>query len=79
MGYLTVITIHNDNLEVLRKDPNFGKNLVEAIHSSFKKEGVLVPSAAGNVSCIGATIITQFHTSEDAMLHFKSGRVLGLG
>jgi len=77
MGFNTAVVIHNDALHDIAKDPDFGKNLAEAVSMLSGRGGrVNVPSGS---QCNAATVIATTHSSDCVVVAVGGnyGNVLG--
>ena len=68
MGFNTTVLILNDALGDIENDPNFGKNLVQAIqeHYNGRTGSTMGVSAGHHANC--AKVISQFHADNTAIL-----------
>ncbi len=76
MGWNTTVIVLNDAIDMIRDDPNFGKNLYYAILNSVRGEQVDVPAYSyrpGELTPRGvhvnaATVIEQHHADDTAIV-----------
>lgn len=76
MGFNTTVVVLNDALDQIAKDPEFGKNLVDAIMRR-RRDGEYVTVPAGN-HCNAAEVIETHHADYDVLVRIggNTGRVV---
>jgi hypothetical protein len=67
MGHNTSVIVLNDALDQIAKDPEFGKNLADAISQLSARRGERVDVHAGN-HCNAASVIETHHADQSALL-----------
>jgi len=76
MGYNTTVVIYNDCLDMIRDDPDFGKNLVNAIlktgcYNKPSSLGARGKSCSGNVG-----VVVESHHADETV-HVAVGQNYG--
>ena len=84
MGHNTSVIILNDAFHAIEDDPEFGKNLVDAIrchigHCSVRHTDVEARSKKGGIHCNAASVIESHHADQTSVVAFggNCGQVLG--
>jgi len=79
MGYNVTIVVHSDSLGTIAQDPEFGKNLVEAIGQlNVSEPGKVIDVPCLN-HCNAAEVIEQHHADQTVVVAVggNTGTVLG--
>jgi hypothetical protein len=72
MGYNTSVIVLNDAMDFIKEDPDFGKNLVDAIQRVRHGEtiDIAVRSSRGGVHCNAVTVIETHHADNTSVVTF---------
>lgn len=77
MGYNTTVVVMNDALDVIKNDPEFGKNLYYAVLETQQGKQVDVPAHSyrdgekRGVFCNAATVISSQHADDPQVVVVK--------
>jgi hypothetical protein len=77
MGYNTTVLIINDALDSIRTDPNFGKNLADAVCKVGALGGKIDVSAGNHYNA--ATVIESHHADRNVLVEIggNTGEIVG--
>lgn len=69
MGFNTTVVVHNDALHSIANDPEFGKNLADAINSlGYRDDKIKSVSASGEfMTCCNAVEVIETHHADSVV------------
>lgn len=78
MGFNTTVVVHNDSLDTIAKDPDFGKNLAQAIQAIELYKGKVIDVPSQN-HCNAAEVLECHHADQIVAVAVgaNAGHVLG--
>jgi hypothetical protein len=74
MGYNTCLNVANDALHEIENDPEFGRNVANAVRSqisSSKPLDIAASSSAGGIFANAAAVVGQAHADEPVLYFFQ--------
>ena len=77
MGFNTLVVVMNDSLGCIKNDPNFGKNLHDAICKLNRRDGFRDVAAGHSVNA--ATAIATCHADQTSVIAFGGNTGLNMG